>query len=87
MVTFRSDTCDKCKNANPIGYRVEPAEAWRTVVLNRWRRLCPVCFDVEAEKAGVRYSFVDVMVQQAAGMLANPISSAPRPRVGPRGCS
>ena len=27
MVTFRSDTCDKCKNANPIGYRVEPAEA------------------------------------------------------------
>jgi hypothetical protein len=60
MVTFRSDTCDKCKNANPIGYRVEPAEAWRTVVLNRWRRLCPVCFDVEAEKAGVRYSFVDL---------------------------
>jgi hypothetical protein len=49
MVTFRSDTCDKCKNANPIGYRVEPAEAWRTVVLNRWRRLCPGCFDVAAE--------------------------------------
>jgi hypothetical protein len=60
MVTFRSDTCDKCKNASPIGYRVEPAEAWRTVVLNRWRRLCPGCFDVEADKAGVRYSFVDL---------------------------
>jgi hypothetical protein len=30
------------------------------VVLNRWRRLCPGCFDVEAEKAGVRYSFVDL---------------------------
>ena len=60
MVTFRSDTCDKCKNANPIGYRVEPEVAWRTVVLNRWRRLCPGCFDVEAEKAGVRYSFVDL---------------------------
>ena len=35
----------------------------------------------------VRYSFVDAMIQQAAGMLANPTSSAPRPRVGPRGCS
>jgi len=35
-------------------------EAWRTVVLNRWRKLCPSCFDTEAEKAGVRYKFVDV---------------------------
>jgi hypothetical protein len=39
---------------------VEPAEAWRTVVLNHWRKLCPSCFDAEAEKAGVRYRFVDV---------------------------
>ena len=29
------------------------------MVLNRWRKLCPSCFDIEAEKAGVRYSFVD----------------------------
>ena len=35
----------------------------------------------------VRYSFLDAMIHQAAGMLAKPISSAPRPRVGPRGCS
>ncbi|HEY7551223.1 MAG TPA: hypothetical protein VH913_17120 [Hyphomicrobiaceae bacterium] len=60
MVTFRAETCDKCKNANPVSYRVEPEEASRTVVLNRWRRLCPGCFDVEAEKAGVRYSFKDL---------------------------
>jgi hypothetical protein len=60
MVTFRADTCDKCKNASPISYRVEPEEAWRIVVLNRWRKLCPGCFDIEAEKAGVRYSFADL---------------------------
>jgi hypothetical protein len=50
LVTYRADTCDKCKNANPVIYRVEPEEAWRLVVLNRWRRLCADCFDVEAEK-------------------------------------
>jgi hypothetical protein len=60
MVTFRADTCDKCKNASPVSYRVEPEAVWKTVALNRWRRLCPGCFDVEAEKAGVRYRFVDL---------------------------
>ena len=29
-------------------------------MLNRWRRLCPSCFDAEAEKAGVRYSFTEL---------------------------
>jgi hypothetical protein len=28
MVTFRSDTCDKCKNASPVSYRGDPEEAW-----------------------------------------------------------
>src|SRR5262245_43384961 len=60
MITFRSDTCDKRKNASPVSFRVEPEEAWRAVALNRWRRLCPGCFDVEAEKAGIRYSFKDL---------------------------
>jgi hypothetical protein len=26
-------------------FRVKPAEAWKTVVLNRWRVLCPQFFD------------------------------------------
>jgi hypothetical protein len=60
MVTFRADTCDKCKNANPVSYRVELEEAWKTVVLNRWRKLCHGCFDIEAAKAGVRYGFADL---------------------------
>jgi len=30
------------------------------VVLNRWKKLCPLCFDQLAEAAGVRYSFADV---------------------------
>lgn len=60
MVSFRPDTCDKCKCPSPVSFRTDPPEAWRAVVLNRWRRLCPGCFDVEAEKARVRYSFVDL---------------------------
>jgi hypothetical protein len=34
---------------------VEPAEAWRTVVLNRWKKLCPSRFDILAEQAGIAY--------------------------------
>jgi hypothetical protein len=49
MVTSDHNACSKCGRRNPISYRVEPQEAWRTVVLNRWR--------IEAERAGVRYSF------------------------------
>jgi hypothetical protein len=32
MVTLRTDTCDKCKNS----YRVEPEQAWKAVVLDRY---------------------------------------------------
>ena len=60
MVTFHADACDKCRRRSPVSFLVEPEEAWRTVVLNRWRKLCPSCFDIEAEKAGVHYRFVDV---------------------------
>jgi hypothetical protein len=76
MVTIRSDTCDKCKNASPISYRVEPETAWKYVVINRWRRLRPGCFDVEAEKAGIRYRFVDL-----DGMSW---SDRPAPKAAPR---
>ena len=59
MVTTHSDACSKCTRRNPISFHVEPEEAWRTVVLNRWRIVCPSCFDAQAERAGVRYSFVE----------------------------
>ena len=59
MVTV-SGYCDKCRRRNPIGFSVEPNEAWRLVVLNRWGNLCPLCFDAEAEKARVSYRFVAV---------------------------
>lgn len=55
-----SDTCDKCKRRNPIAFRIDPKEAWDTVVLNRWRSLCPTCFDVEAELARIAYTFTDL---------------------------
>jgi hypothetical protein len=57
MVTFQADVCAKCKGRNPVGFTVTPEEAFRAVVLNRWRIICPACFDAEAEKAGIRYSF------------------------------
>jgi len=57
MVTFHGNTCDRCKRVNPIDFDVKPPEAWRTVVLNRWRKLCPSCFDLLAEQAGVAYKF------------------------------
>jgi hypothetical protein len=48
-----------------VDYHVEPEEAWKIVVLNRWPvgKLCASCFDVEAEKARVRYSFANVSAQ------------------------
>jgi hypothetical protein len=60
VVSFHSNVCDKCKRANPIDYRVEPEEAWKIVVLNRWRGLCPLCFDQLAGMARVKFSFTDV---------------------------
>ena len=60
MVMTHTHSCDKCKRANPISFTVEPEEAWKIVVLNRWRKLCPSCFDTEAERAGVRYTFANL---------------------------
>ena len=54
------ETCQKCQRRKVIAYRVDPEAAWKTVVLNRWRVLCASCFDVEAEKASVAYSFIDL---------------------------
>lgn len=52
--------CQKCSRRTVINFRVEPEEAWKAVTLNRWRDICPSCFDAEAEKAGVRFTFTDV---------------------------
>jgi hypothetical protein len=58
-----AETCSKCQRRKVIAYHVEPEEAWKTVVLNRWRVLCASCFDGEAEKAKVRYTFVGLAAQ------------------------
>jgi hypothetical protein len=54
------ETCQKCQRRKVVSYHVEPEGAWKTVVLNRWRVLCASCFDIEAEKAGVKYTFANV---------------------------
>jgi hypothetical protein len=51
---------DRCRRRNPITFQVEPELALRVVVLNRWRNICPSCFDEEAQKARVSYRFVDL---------------------------
>ena len=57
------ETCSKCSRLKVVAYRVDPEGAWKTVVLNRWRVLCASCFDVEAEKASVKYAFTDLEAQ------------------------
>jgi len=54
--------CAKCNRRKCVDFHVEPPEVWKVVVLNRWPigKLCSSCFDVEAEKAKVRYTFVNV---------------------------
>jgi hypothetical protein len=55
-----AEYCQKCQRRNVVAFTVEPNEAWRTVVLNRWRVLCPSCFDQLAEAAGVKYAFTNL---------------------------
>jgi len=52
-------------------------------VLNRWRKVCPSCFDTEAEKEGVRYKFTDV---EAVSWSERPVARS-RPNRRRRGCS
>jgi hypothetical protein len=40
LVTTHSNTCD-CWRVNSIAYDVELEEAWKLLVLNRWRKLYP----------------------------------------------
>jgi len=63
--------------ARPVSFRTDPEEAWRAVVLNRWRRLCPGCFDMEAEKARIRYAFVELY---GMNWSERPVPKHPRPR-------
>src|SRR6185295_3632891 len=51
------DHCGKCGRPTVVSFAVEPEAAWTTVTLNRWRTLCPSCFDIEAHKARVQYTF------------------------------
>jgi hypothetical protein len=58
---------DKCRRRNVVSFKVEPEEPWRTVVLNRWKSICPSCFDVEAS-AGVRYRFAGAVATSRSDM-------------------
>jgi hypothetical protein len=51
-------TCEKCGRRNLVIFQVGPKEAWRTVMRDRWKSICPSCFDAEAELTRVRYQFI-----------------------------
>jgi hypothetical protein len=59
-IAFRAlamaEYCQKCNRRKVVAYHVEPESAFKTVV----RVICASCFDVEAEKAKVKYTFVNV---------------------------
>jgi hypothetical protein len=57
MAKFEGEYCQKCGRPTVVTFSITPEAAWTTVVLNRWRTICAGCFDLEAHKAGVRYSF------------------------------
>ena len=42
---------------NVVAFTVEPEEAWRIVVLDRWRILWTSYFDAKAEKGCISYTF------------------------------
>ena len=57
MANFAGEYCQKCGRPTVVTFSIKPETAWATVVLNRWRTICAGCFDLEAHKASVRYSF------------------------------
>lgn len=63
MVTFTGPTCDRCKRRDVTTFSVNPPEAYNTVILNRWRTICPSCFDEEAERGRITYTFKDLEAQ------------------------
>jgi hypothetical protein len=72
--------CEKCGRRHLVAYQVEPKEAWRLVVQNRWRDLCPNCFDAEAERGGGRYQFVGIRATSWSGATGPPRRVASRRR-------
>lgn len=66
------NNCGKCGRPVVVTFSVTPESAWTTVALNRWKTLCASCFDIEAHKAKVRYSF--------AALEAVSWSDRPEPR-------
>jgi len=62
--------CEKCGRRNLVTYQVEPQEAWRLVLANRWKSICPSCFDAEAEHAAVRYQLMGTRAWSDASTAA-----------------
>ena len=48
-------TCEKCGRRNLVISQIKLKEAWRALVGDRWKSICPSCFDAEAELTRVRY--------------------------------
>jgi hypothetical protein len=57
-------TRSKCQRRKVVEYHVEPAEAWKIVVLNRWPgQTLRIMLRRRGERAKVHYTFVNVTAQ------------------------
>ncbi len=53
--------CKRCQRRNNVAWSVSD-ELWTRVVAGRWNVVCPTCFDEEAQRASMPYSFGDSML-------------------------
>lgn len=57
--SWTGEICKLCFRRNCVGFNV-PDDIWKKVSKGRWNILCTSCFDEEAEKEGIVYSFGEV---------------------------
>src|SRR5262245_13257528 len=68
--------CEKCGRRDLVSFQVEPRDAWQAVVRNRWKTICPSCFDAEAEVIGVRFHFLGTRARSWSELADPPRRSA-----------
>lgn len=79
--TWRGEVCGRCNCRNTIGFAVSD-DVWAAVSRGRWNVLCPTCFDIEAEAAGVPYRFLGVWPVSWSSWATGLRDEAPRSKEG-----
>jgi hypothetical protein len=80
ILAMTTSLCEKCGRRNLIIFQVEPKDAWQKVVRNRWKSICPSCFDAEAELNGVRFQFLATRARAWSELIDPPRRSGKKQR-------